>query len=171
MSDLSLGARPLLAGLPARALILALLVFVAGLIYLDQAVSSRQAALWAIGTLLGAWSAIPEDNQQASAAFMARVALTRSDLEGSLPYLTGAARSAASVIRDRFSPDAWRAINDLAALIGAPHDAGDVGEDLPAKPLLGEADPELERLLAEEEEIERRTREHHETPHFRGGEE
>ena len=33
-----------------------------------------------------------------------------------------------------------------------------------------EADPELERLLAEEEEIERRTREHHETPHFRGGE-
>ena len=30
--------------------------------------------------------------------------------------------------------------------------------------------PELERLLAEEEEIERRTREHHETPHFRGGE-
>src|SRR6266550_49100 len=46
-------------------------------------------------------------------------------------------------------------------------DAGDGGEDLPAKPLLGEADPELERLLAEEEEIERRTREHHETPHFR----
>ena len=40
-----------------------------------------------------------------------------------------------------------------------------------AKPLLGEADPELERLLAEEEEIERRTREHHETPHFRGGDE
>ena len=33
-----------------------------------------------------------------------------------------------------------------------------------------EADPELERLLAEEEEIERRTREHHETPHFHGGE-
>jgi small subunit ribosomal protein S3 len=50
-------------------------------------------------------------------------------------------------------------------------DGGDGGEDLPAKPLLGEADPELERLLAEEEEIERRTREHHETPHFRGGEE
>jgi small subunit ribosomal protein S3 len=30
-----------------------------------------------------------------------------------------------------------------------------------------EVDPELERLLAEEEDIERRTRgEHHETPHF-----
>jgi uncharacterized protein len=54
MSDLSLGARPLLAGAPARALSLALLVFVAGLIYLDHTVSSRQAALWVVGTLLGA---------------------------------------------------------------------------------------------------------------------
>src|SRR5690349_12168422 len=36
-------------------------------------------------------------------------------------------------------------------------------------PLLKEADPELERLLAEEEAIERSTREHHETPHFRPG--
>ena len=34
-----------------------------------------------------------------------------------------------------------------------------------------EADPELERLLAEEEELERRMREHHETPHFRTGDE
>jgi small subunit ribosomal protein S3 len=38
-------------------------------------------------------------------------------------------------------------------------------------PMIKEADPELERLLAEEEEIERRTREHHETPHFRAGDE
>jgi small subunit ribosomal protein S3 len=37
-------------------------------------------------------------------------------------------------------------------------------------PLVKEADPDLERLLAEEEEIERRTRESHETPHFRPGE-
>jgi small subunit ribosomal protein S3 len=45
---------------------------------------------------------------------------------------------------------------------------GDVEAE--AKPLLGEADPELERLLAEEEEINRRIRQHHETPHFRGDE-
>ena len=38
-------------------------------------------------------------------------------------------------------------------------------------PVIREADPELERLLAEEEEIERRTRQHHETPHFRSDEE
>ena len=37
-------------------------------------------------------------------------------------------------------------------------------------PLVKEADPELERLLAEEEEIERRTRQHHETPKFHGDE-
>jgi uncharacterized protein len=53
MSDLSLGARPLLASTPVRALTLALIVFAAGLIYLDQTVNSRQAALWVVGTLLG----------------------------------------------------------------------------------------------------------------------
>ena len=37
-----------------------------------------------------------------------------------------------------------------------------------AAPLLKEADPELEKLLDEEEEIARRTHEGHETPHFRG---
>ena len=38
-----------------------------------------------------------------------------------------------------------------------------------AEPLVKEADPELERLLAEEEEIERRTLDHHETPKFHPG--
>ncbi len=37
-----------------------------------------------------------------------------------------------------------------------------------AAPLLKEADPELEKLLDEEEEIARRTHEGHEAPHFRG---
>jgi small subunit ribosomal protein S3 len=37
-----------------------------------------------------------------------------------------------------------------------------------AQPLLKEADPELEKLLDEEEQIARRTHEGHETPHFRG---
>ena len=38
-----------------------------------------------------------------------------------------------------------------------------------AKPLLQEADPEIEKLLEEEEAIERSVRDHHETPHFRPG--
>ena len=37
-------------------------------------------------------------------------------------------------------------------------------------PLVKEADPDIEKLLEEEEEIERRTRQSHETPHFRPGE-
>jgi small subunit ribosomal protein S3 len=44
-------------------------------------------------------------------------------------------------------------------------------EEAPARPLLGEADPELERLLQEEEDINRRIRQQHETPHFRGDDE
>jgi hypothetical protein len=43
----------------------------------------------------------------------------------------------------------------------------DAGEE--TKPLLQEADPEIEKLLEEEEAIERSVREHHETPHFRPG--
>ena len=35
-------------------------------------------------------------------------------------------------------------------------------------PIIKEADPELERRLSEAEELERRARGHHETPHFRG---
>ena len=35
------------------------------------------------------------------------------------------------------------------------------------EPLVKEADPELERLIAEEEEIERTLRDQHEAPHFR----
>jgi len=72
-----------------------------------------------IGGLLSAWNAVPSSTGQASPVFLARAALTRSDLDGSLPYLVGAARSAASMIRDRFSPDAWRALSDLATVIGA----------------------------------------------------
>ena len=59
---------------------------------------------------------------------------------------------------------------DPAAAVVAPVEgetADPTAEE--ATPLVKEADPEFERLLAEEEEIERSTREHHETPHFRPG--
>ncbi|HUD85929.1 MAG TPA: circularly permuted type 2 ATP-grasp protein [Xanthobacteraceae bacterium] len=73
-----------------------------------------------IGSLLAAWDAIPSDTQQAPAPFIARAVMTRGEPDGALLCLAGAARAAASVIRDRFSPDAWRAINDLATMIAAP---------------------------------------------------
>jgi small subunit ribosomal protein S3 len=51
---------------------------------------------------------------------------------------------------------------------GAPEET-EAEPETQNEPLIKEADPEFERLLAEEEEIERSTREHHETPHFRPG--
>jgi uncharacterized circularly permuted ATP-grasp superfamily protein/uncharacterized alpha-E superfamily protein len=80
--------------------------------------------LSAIGSLLQAWNAVPNGTGGAQTAFLVRAALTNSQLSGALPALTGAARAAASVIRDRFSPDAWRAINDLATIIAMPLTSG-----------------------------------------------
>ena len=55
-----------------------------------------------------------------------------------------------------------------------PVDQATVGDEEPAEAtnVVKEADPEFERLLAEEEEIERRTRQgqHHEAPKFHGDE-
>jgi small subunit ribosomal protein S3 len=56
------------------------------------------------------------------------------------------------------------------AAAGTPAVSEETGAEEMA-PVIREADPELERLLAEEEEIERRTRQHHEAPHFRADEE
>ncbi len=49
--------------------------------------------------------------------------------------------------------------------------AVDESAPVAAAPLLREADPELERRLNEEEEMERRARQGSETPHFRSGDE
>ncbi len=55
---------------------------------------------------------------------------------------------------------------DVAVGEGTGTDVNEAAEVAEPKPIVG-VDPDLERLLAEEEEIERRTRgEHHETPHF-----
>ena len=47
-----------------------------------------------------------------------------------------------------------------------PDDTAAAATEAEPTALIQEVDPDLERLLAEEEEIERRTREHHEAPHF-----
>jgi small subunit ribosomal protein S3 len=64
-----------------------------------------------------------------------------------------------------------RTAEEIAAAAAAPSEPA-AGEEAAeeATPLVKEADPELERLLAEEEEIERRTRQHHEAPKFHGDE-
>ena len=55
-----------------------------------------------------------------------------------------------------------RSTSETVEVTAAPEEL-----DETVAPLVKEADPEFERLLAEEEEIERSTRDHHETPHFR----
>jgi uncharacterized circularly permuted ATP-grasp superfamily protein/uncharacterized alpha-E superfamily protein len=77
-----------------------------------------------LGSLLEAWNAAPDGTGGAQTAFLVRAVLTNAQLAGALPALTGAARAAASVIRDRFSPDAWRAINDLATIVPMPLASG-----------------------------------------------
>ena len=63
----------------------------------------------------------------------------------------------------RRRPDQGEPGTELAPAVAAEEAA----EPAEAKPIIREVDPDIERLLAEEEEIERRTREHHEAPHFR----
>jgi small subunit ribosomal protein S3 len=55
--------------------------------------------------------------------------------------------------------------------VEVPVETGAEVESEEATPLVKEADPELERLLAEEEDIERRTRQHHEAPKFHSDDE
>jgi uncharacterized circularly permuted ATP-grasp superfamily protein/uncharacterized alpha-E superfamily protein len=73
-----------------------------------------------ICALLAAWEAVPEDILSVTPRLAALAAMQQRDLGGALPRLAGAAHLAASVIRERFSPDAWRALSDLVELINAP---------------------------------------------------
>ncbi len=73
------------------------------------------------------------------------------------------AREAAMAVGETSGMGARKVVSSAGRRPDAPGDAAEV-----TTPLLKEADPEIEKLLAEEEEIERRTRESHETPHFRG---
>ncbi len=77
---------------------------------------------------------------------------------------TGVAPTGDEPIADSVGTD--DVVTDQPVVEEAENGAVDV-----AAPLIAEADPERERLLAEEEEIERRTRQHSETPHFRSGDE
>ncbi len=86
---------------------------------------SDEAATRVVGqicSLLGAWDAVPTDLPYLRPVLVAFAGLQSRELDGALPYLVGAAQTAASVIRDRFSPDAWRALTDLSELIDAAID-------------------------------------------------
>lgn len=75
-----------------------------------------------ICALLGAWDAMPDEILTVTPPLVASAALQRKDLDGSVARLAVAAQQAASVIRERFSPDAWRALTDLVESIETPLD-------------------------------------------------
>lgn len=88
-----------------------------------------------------------------------------------LPYKMVAedkiAREAAMAVGETSGQGARKVVSSAAARRRT--EGGPVPEaETEAAPLIKEADPELERLLAEEEDIERRTRQHHEAPKFHG---
>jgi small subunit ribosomal protein S3 len=95
-----------------------------------------------------------------------------------LPYKTIAedkiSKEAAMAVGDTAGERPRKVVSSSAAARRRPEDApadapeADVDTEENA-PLVKDADPDFERLLAEEEEIERSVREHHETPHFRPG--
>ena len=87
----------------------------------SQAASNVNADIVA---LLGQWEAVPEDLLTMRPALVATAVLQQRELTGALPFLVSAAQSAASVIRDRFSPDAWRALTELVEMIRAPFEQG-----------------------------------------------
>src|SRR6201996_1014071 len=84
---------------------------------------------------------------------------------------------------DKATREAAMAVGDTAGEARAPRRVVSTAAKRPAPaapapveepteevaPLLKEADADFEKLLAEEEAIERSVREHHETPHFRPG--
>ncbi len=95
-----------------------------------------------------------------------------------LPYKTTAedkiSKEAAMAVGDTAGERPRKVVSSSAARRrpedAAPTDAPEAEvEGVEPAPLVKDADPDFERLLAEEEEIERSVREHHETPHFRPG--
>ncbi len=77
-------------------------------------------AVGRIVSLLSAWGAWTNDIPNAKPVLIARAALQRDDVDGALPQLVSATRHAASVIRDRLSPDAWRDLTSLAEIVKMP---------------------------------------------------
>jgi small subunit ribosomal protein S3 len=88
-----------------------------------------------------------------------------------LPYKTSVedkiSREAAMAVGET-SGQAPRKVVSSAGAARRVETPGTPEAEVEATPLVKEADPELERLLAEEEDIERRTRQHHEAPKFHG---
>ncbi|WP_072390587.1 circularly permuted type 2 ATP-grasp protein [Hyphomicrobium sp. CS1GBMeth3] len=82
--------------------------------------SPGAADLAGIGELLFRWGATDVLYPAGEAEQAAETALRNTDLPGAVPSLIAAARQAGLGVRERFPPDAWRALEDLHAFVHAP---------------------------------------------------
>ncbi len=89
-----------------------------------------------------------------------------------LPYKVSTedkiSREAAMAVGETSGQGPRKVVSSAAARRRTETAATDTAAEVENAPLVKEADPEFERLLAEEEAIERSTRQHHETPKFHG---
>ena len=87
--------------------------------------ASRAQTLPEVGglcELLVRWGAAGNTASDGEPVWIAETALRDGESDGAVPALVAAARRAASLIRDRFPPDAWRALEDLHAYMQTPID-------------------------------------------------
>jgi uncharacterized circularly permuted ATP-grasp superfamily protein/uncharacterized alpha-E superfamily protein len=84
-----------------------------------------------IETLIASGAAVSEKGPTQPSS-LALAALTGRKNFNAIPRLAEASRRAASVIRDRLSPDAWRAVADLEILMNTPLEAR-TGSDMLAR--------------------------------------
>jgi uncharacterized alpha-E superfamily protein len=90
----------------------------------DTPANSARQSLEKLKSLLVAWGAAPYGMAKAPSALASDAALRDEDSNGSALSIARSARHAASVIRERLTPDTWRLIGRLESVIlEAPHRA------------------------------------------------
>ena len=103
-------------------------------------------------------------------------ALTRRDAviaeeRASVAAMVAQAESDIPVQKARLEQVKRRLEADVIQPAKAECEAAELKASADVAPIIKEADPELEARMNKEEELERSARQHHETPHFRAGDE
>lgn len=100
-----------------------------------------RADLTGLGEILFRWGAVEEEPECGSLGHTAQAALCDLNQMGAVPALVRAARRSGLVVRDRFPPDAWRALEDLNSFVHAS------GAELPES-LVYERASSAQRIIA-----------------------
>ncbi|MCG5029597.1 alpha-E domain-containing protein, partial [[Ruminococcus] torques] len=77
----------------------------------DAPTNSARQSSERLKKLLVAWGAVPARFASRSPAEVAKIAVWDADSYGSARSIAGAARRAASIIRERLSHDTWRLVD------------------------------------------------------------